>query len=45
VSSWYPVSKPRAAEGLKARSTRGEIAKTWWSQRFISSLDLTSPID
>lgn len=39
MSSWYPTSRPRAADGIKARSTRGEIAKTWWSRRFISSLE------
>lgn len=39
MTSWYPPSRPRAADGIKARSTRGEIAKTWWSQRFISSLE------
>jgi uncharacterized Zn finger protein len=38
---WYPPpSRPRAVEGgLKARSTRGAIAKTWWSGRFIEVLE------
>lgn len=38
---WYPPpSRPRAAEGgLKARSTRGAIGKTWWSERFIAVLE------
>jgi uncharacterized Zn finger protein len=41
VSNWYPPpSRPRAVEGgLKARSTRGAIAKTWWSERFIEVLE------
>lgn len=35
-----PPSKPRPVEGgLKARSTRGAIAKTWWSERFIAVLE------
>ncbi len=35
-----PPSRPRAVEGgLKARSTRGAIAQTWWSERFIEVLD------
>lgn len=39
--NWYgPQSRPRAVEGgLKARSTRGAIAKTWWSERFIEVLE------
>jgi uncharacterized Zn finger protein len=41
VSSWYPPpSKPRPVEaGLKARSTRGAIARTWWSEQFIAVLE------
>ncbi len=39
MSEWYPASRPRAVEGgLKARSTRGVIAQTWWSQRFFVGL-------
>lgn len=39
--SWYPPpSRPRSVEGgLKARSTRGAIAQTWWSERFIAVLE------
>jgi uncharacterized Zn finger protein len=39
--SWYPPpSRPRPVEGgLKARSTRGAIAQTWWSERFIAVLE------
>ena len=39
--SWYPPpSRPRPVEGgLKARSARGAIAQTWWSQRFIAVLE------
>lgn len=41
MSSWYPPpSKPRPVEGgLKARSTRGAIARTWWSERFIDVIE------
>lgn len=36
---WYPPSKPRAVEGgLTARSRRGAIGQTWWSERFIEVL-------
>ncbi|HVL98198.1 MAG TPA: SWIM zinc finger family protein [Egibacteraceae bacterium] len=42
-SSWQafpPPSKPRPVEGgLKARSTRGAIGQTWWSQRFVEVLE------
>lgn len=35
-----PPSRPRAVDGgLKARSTRGAIAQTWWSERFIEVLE------
>jgi uncharacterized Zn finger protein len=39
VSNWYPATRPRPADGLKARSTRGQIGQTWWSQRFIEVLE------
>lgn len=39
MSNWYPQSRPRAADGVKARSARGMIAQTWWSQRFIEVLE------
>lgn len=41
MSSWWDFeSGPRRAakDGIKARSTRGEIGETWWSQRFIAAL-------
>lgn len=40
-SSWYPPpARPRAVEGgLKARSTRGAIGQTWWSERFVDVLE------
>ena len=40
-SSWYPPpARPLAVEGgLKARSTRGTISQTWWSERFVSVLE------
>lgn len=41
VTSWFPPpSRPRPVEGgLKARSTRGAIAQTWWSERFLDVLE------
>lgn len=38
---WYPPpSRPRAVQdGLRARSRRGRIGATWWSQRFIEVLE------
>src|SRR5215469_8110145 len=41
VSSWYPPqSKPRPVDGgLRARSARGAIGQTWWSERFIEVLE------
>jgi uncharacterized Zn finger protein len=38
---WYPPpSKPRDVEGgIKARSARGAISTTWWSQRFLEVLE------
>lgn len=41
MSNWFPPrSRPRAVEGgLKTRSTRGPIAQTWWSERFIEVLE------
>jgi uncharacterized Zn finger protein len=40
-SNWYPpAARPRPVDGgLKARSTRGEIAATWWSERFVAVLN------
>ncbi len=39
-SGFPPPSKPRAVEGgLQARSKRGAIAQTWWSERFIAVLE------
>jgi uncharacterized Zn finger protein len=46
VSDWFPPSRPfspgrpRAVEdGLKARSTRGDIGSSWWSRRFLDVLE------
>ena len=37
---WPPPSTPIAVEGgLEARSNRGRIGDTWWSQRFITELE------
>lgn len=41
MSSWYPPpSRPRAVEGgLQARSRRGAIGTSWWSERFVAVLE------
>jgi uncharacterized Zn finger protein len=40
MNSWYPPSKPRPVSGgIAARSSRGAIAQTWWSGRFIEVLE------
>jgi len=37
---WYPPpSRPRSADGIKAKSRTGAIGATWWSQRFIATLE------
>jgi uncharacterized Zn finger protein len=40
MSDWWEFGGPRrpAKDGIKARSTRGDIGETWWSQRFIAAL-------
>ncbi len=41
MSDWWAYEHgPRreAKDGIRARSTRGEIGETWWSQRFIAAL-------
>ncbi len=36
----YPVGRPiEVAGGLRARSARGDIGRTWWSRRFLSVLE------
>lgn len=41
MSKWFPPpSRPISVEGgLRARSARGAIAQTWWSNRFIEVLE------
>jgi uncharacterized Zn finger protein len=41
VSRWFPPpSRPQVVDGgIKARSKRGAIAQTWWSERFIEVLE------
>lgn len=38
---WYfpPPSRPRDADGIKARSRSGAIGATWWSKRFTAVLE------
>ena len=38
-SGFPPRSKPLPAEGIRAKSRRGAIGDTWWSQRFIGILE------
>lgn len=40
-STWYPPpARPRPVEGgLKARSARGAMGQTWWSERFVAVLE------
>lgn len=41
MSDWWEYEhRPRrpAKDGIRARSTRGEIGETWWSQRFVDAL-------
>lgn len=38
-SGFPPRSKPLPAEGIRAKSRRGTIGDTWWSQRFIGILE------
>jgi uncharacterized Zn finger protein len=35
---WQTGPRRQAKDGIRARSTRGEIGETWWSQRFIEAL-------
>ena len=36
---WPPPSKPLPADGISARSRRGAIGESWWSQRFVAVLE------
>lgn len=39
---WYPPARPIAVkDGIAARSKKGKIGGTWWSQRFIAALERT----
>ncbi|GIG07051.1 Lsr2 family DNA-binding protein [Catellatospora coxensis] len=36
----FPTAKPRLpADGIRARSRRGDIATTWWSRRFLKAIE------
>ena len=39
MSGYWPKAPIRAADGIKARTTRGSIGKSWWSRRFIDVLE------
>lgn len=36
---YFPPSRPLPADGIKAKSRRGDIGETWWSRRFIDTLE------
>jgi uncharacterized Zn finger protein len=38
---WYPRTRPRKVKkgGIRARSRQGRIGKTWWSQRWLETLE------
>jgi uncharacterized Zn finger protein len=38
---WYPPSKPprQVQNGIKARTSRGQIGASWWSRRFLDVLE------
>lgn len=37
---WYPKpSKPRPADGIKAKSQRGKIGESWWADKWIKALE------
>ncbi len=37
---WYPKpSKPKPADGIKAKSQRGKIGENWWADKWIKALE------
>ncbi len=38
-NGWYSPRKPIRADGLKPKSPRGEMGKTWWGREFINVLE------
>lgn len=37
---WYPKPKPRRpAKGIRAKTTRGQFAQTWWAGQWIEALE------
>jgi uncharacterized Zn finger protein len=37
---WYPRPKPRRpADGIKAKTQRGQFGKTWWASQWIEALE------
>jgi uncharacterized Zn finger protein len=38
--NWYPKSKPRRpANGIRAKTERGQFGKSWWASKWIAALD------
>ena len=37
--AWQPTRLRPAENGIRARSTRGPIGRTWWSERFVAVLE------
>lgn len=37
---WYPKpSKPKPADGIRAKSQRGQIGESWWADKWIKALE------
>jgi uncharacterized Zn finger protein len=36
---YYPRTKPRPADGIKARTKRGQFGKSWWAGRWSAALE------
>jgi len=36
---WYPPSRPRPADGIRAQTARGPFGKSWWAGRWVAALE------
>jgi uncharacterized Zn finger protein len=39
IYGFFPTSKPRKADGLKAKTQRGAFGESWWGKRWIAVLE------
>jgi uncharacterized Zn finger protein len=39
IYGFFPASKPRKADGLKAKTQRGAFGESWWGKRWIAVLE------